>query len=780
MFDVFRRHQKKWMAALAIMAMIAFSFPASRCGDLGSAPEQEAVAVIFGRAITEMELQEAEQQRTMANSFVLRCRQAIGDPLALVMAEQLIESVGFGAPTRESLLQAMALEHLADQMNVVITDEMVEAWIKQITDGRLSTEQFRSVIASLGIDEMSLYDMLRRQLRIQRVPELTLGRQMAGTALVTPLEAWHFYRKLHERISFDLIPVPAAKFTDQVAEPDEATLRKLFNQYADRLPDPDSPQPGFKEPHKVQLQYAYAAIDEFLTVFKPEVTEEEVKQEYKRNKELYRIVPAEKSEPEAKEAEQRKPEGSRKERGSQPEPQMNPSNTKTLPAKHTPQQKKPAEDKQKGQPQRKKQASPESNKVQAKDNPEPVFKVAAQEQASATNQRAKARNASDSPQPAAASQSSSQKHAGKKPAEEAGKKNSESASEGPKPGQQTEQTPSETEEQQPRYRPLEEVRNEIRDRLARDKARSELIGRLRRLAARVNDFAIEKYLPAKEQYEAEKENSQRKELKFVPPEPPELAAPAKQLGLEFQTTDLVPVTELDQLPDLGQARQLLGEEPDGDPLPAAIESDELFDPREFGNPETDSYFVVWKCQDVPEHTPQFKQVRAKVLAAYKLIEARKLARKRAEELADQLRKSRGELSKLTAKFKELEDVVSVKDPVPLWSTAPQLYLSSFAPPKVIQTEIPGLESPGEKIYQTTFELNEGEIAVAANQAETVFYVIIVRKRKPASRELFAQSAAVTERQLQMRKYRQVMQKWLEQFRHDAGLDKLQAIKPAAN
>ena len=140
----------------------------------------------------------------------------------------------------------------------------------------------------------------------------------------------------------------------------------------------------------------------------------------------------------------------------------------------------------------------------------------------------------------------------------------------------------------------------------------------------------------------------------------------------------------------------------------------------------------------------------------------------------------GDLTKLEGKYSEVKEVVSVKDPVPLWSTAPQLNFASFSPPRLIPTEVPGLQTPGEQLYETIFKLNEGQVAVAPNQPENVYYVVVVRKREPASREQFAQTAALTQRQLQMLKFRQVMQAWLEQVRREAGLDKVKLAEQSAD
>ena len=74
-------------------------------------------------------------------------------------------------------------------------------------------------------------------------------------------------------------------------------------------------------------------------------------------------------------------------------------------------------------------------------------------------------------------------------------------------------------------------------------------------------------------------------------------------------------------------------------------AEEFFDPKKaMYEPEelTDqgrTRYLVRKIKDVPPHVPPLDEVRSDVKLAYKMIQARALAEKRASELAEQFKKA---------------------------------------------------------------------------------------------------------------------------------------------
>ena len=131
-------------------------------------------------------------------------------------------------------------------------------------------------------------------------------------------------------------------------------------------------------------------------------------------------------------------------------------------------------------------------------------------------------------------------------------------------------------------------------------------------------------------------------------------------------------------------------------------------------------YLFWKIEDEKEHTPKLddKDVRQQVVYAWKLIEARKLAKKAAEELADKARKA----------GKPLKDVVSdrpgsrvVLPPAFSWMTKGNVAYSRN--PQAELSRVAGVDMPGDEFMRAVFRLEPGQIGTAFNAPQTVVYVV---------------------------------------------------------
>ena len=102
---------------------------------------------------------------------------------------------------------------------------------------------------------------------------------------ITPAERWHYFLQVNQLATIEAVPVDAAKYADRATEPSDEQLEKLFEEHKDQYPRPDSPDPGFREPAKVALEYFKADYDKFTS---PEaISDEEVQEHYEKNKAMY-------------------------------------------------------------------------------------------------------------------------------------------------------------------------------------------------------------------------------------------------------------------------------------------------------------------------------------------------------------------------------------------------------------------------------------------------------------------------------------------------------------
>ncbi len=925
-----RKHQKKLLAILAVLAMIAFSFDVVI---QALTPERrrrfQPIARVYGEEVYPTDLERVRQERAIANRFLALAWSVTGQRLQLGMWG----SEFFGGLDRDELLEALALQHEADRLGISFTDEMVTDFIYQITGGQLTPKQFQGIVRQLGVSQYTVYAALKRQLRLRLVESLYYGRarQLADYSRVTPLDAWQLFRRINERVRFDAIPVPVREFVSLVESPSEQELRQFYEQHKDRIPVPDSPDPGFRRPPRVRLQYAAIDVDDLVDEMMAKVTEEQIRKYYEENKELYRIdtgeggataegdeegdkterpdadeaapggaqpekrpetdssgsaadrqgdkaekAPSDSSQTEGARAKKQrsKQEGATRNKGTVKQPGEGDKGRSEPPSKAAGQRAEresgqigepdgePAEKKGKkesgaapkgadgetdsqtgqvgpvpgavvldsggqrsdgsfltgrgasllalrtpqsvtdagGQERRREAGSAEQAASDAgatqpaggrsggaartdKQGPRADAKAGESKQSAGGQGRPTASVAADRPdvtgdetgrERAGAGQNKDEKGEQGEKAEQASKPASsegpvqKATGEGSQQADQAEQKEGEAavkkeqKEEEPKYRPLEEVADSIRRILAEQAAEREAQARLEKLARVVREYVVSEYLPARQKFDLA--GGEKEGRAFEPPPFPDLQPIAKELGIRLGDTGQISYLDLDRLGSLAEAREVVGGAPQGPPF------EELFIPRpgtgRFSGAELlevrflrdlqGTYYAVWIRDRWPEETPPFDEIRSEVEQAYRMVQARTLAKQRADELADELRRAGGDVQKLVAENAGLE--VMSAGPMTLWRRS----LALFGGGAIEPVEIPGIEYPGDELRQALLDMPINEPGVQPDAPIRTYYVLVVRERAPAKVDDFVPQMALYLQLAQQKRNRE----WTRRRRND--------------
>ena len=106
----------------------------------------------------------------------------------------------------------------------------------------------------------SLYTALGDEFRVRMAQEALAGSEFDSSpqvpSLATPREFWDFYRNNLTTIQVALLPVKVEEFTSKIqAKATEAELQELFKQYKNQEYRPESDTPGFKQPRRVQIEW---------------------------------------------------------------------------------------------------------------------------------------------------------------------------------------------------------------------------------------------------------------------------------------------------------------------------------------------------------------------------------------------------------------------------------------------------------------------------------------------------------------------------------------------
>jgi hypothetical protein len=282
-------------------------------------------------------------------------------------------------------------------------------------------------------------------------------------------------------------------------------------------------------------------------------------------------------------------------------------------------------------------------------------------------------------------------------------------------------------EQPVEYKSLEEVKETIRERIADKRIHD------KRIAA----FSSIKQLMSNYRRDRENYDSKIKQgMSAKKPEAPtpEFLADAKyDAGLDGHTTELVSPSEI-QSAELGRSYRgptsqnysttpflrIAFQEPSknsrGLPLYQVDESQD----------NDQNQYLWWKIDEKPAEVPKLEDIKDEVVQAWKMIQARKPAKAKAEADAELARKEKKSLKELFTDSQKGE--VSTAGPFSWYSRLPaQLYESL---PRITLTKVSGVEQGGDDFLKAVFALKERQTGVAANQPETVYYVVRIESEEP--------------------------------------------------
>jgi hypothetical protein len=751
------------MAVICVLAMFAFVFMDPIFGTRRGGGPRDPIAAetkLYGD-IHESDLARMRSARAFANQFVQHAR---GAAFGFAMDNNF-----FGPDTENAVVAAMILTRKAEQMGMRVTDDDITRFLRDVTDGRVSGDDFAKILQYMSggrkgqLTRRQLYDALRPELLAYE-----FGRAFAGNAPTTPAERWESYQKLNNRARIEVIPVAVADFVDKVADPDEKTLQDFFDRYKQFEPAPGSAVPGFKIPAKVALQYFEAEYDQF---YDPDaVTEQEIEAEYNKNKDTRYLkrpdfAPAPSGDIDAQ-----------SDKPVQPTDEASPGETGETP-KEGAASATPAT----SEPDKTGEAAPEKPGAESPQESPPKQSLDRRglngtelaladgvelAQANKKSQTAGQLSAQASePAPAAKSdETKSDAEAGKSDeptAEQTAADKADSSAPAAEPAT-SEKTKTDEAAANPaeKYDPLSKVESDIRKLLAGEKA----VERMKTVLTGMRDKML-KYGNDWSRWEARHEHDKT----LQPPTPLDFEALAAENHLATHTTTLLSARELADLKGIGEG--FVGETP---LVNYAFGNWQLYQTATAADDLRNEY-LVWKIEQQPARVPELAEVRDEGLRAWKMLEARKPALERAKALADTARNDKLTLGELAAR-----DELQVEKPDPFsWLTYGSMpAMNTRMPPQ--QSQVKGIEDAGPEFMQTVFSQPDMGIAVAFNNPQTIAYLIQVKEFEPGTevlrRSFLADDYRTYARVLQNQQQQAYMQ-WNQTILNEAGLKWLRQPDP---
>ncbi len=758
-FKIFRKHQKVMLALMGVLVMVGFVILPVLMQGMG-VQKRANPRVVETEAYGDLHESNLRSMRWRRQAAI-RVFQTVGQTLVMAeaspMSVQMVLSqmAPFEAAdltSDEALVETWLLARRAEQLGFVVDEQVVQRFLEtELAQNQIDDKGWTRILGAVGLSSRDLVAVLREELLAMRLKRaFNLGLQ--GT---TPAQRWDYFQRLNRKVAIESLPVSVARFVDQVAAPDEAALRTFFNEHKNELYDPTSPDPGFLQPRRVAAEYLKVDYETFFAAEAKAVAPEEVKQYYEEHKEDYKrqtlptledeVPPAEEPGADASEAttpDAMTPPAEPKQDGASPDAEKPSEDETSASAARSPFRfasfgEEIAKEKEEEEPSRPKEAE---EPPPAKTKPE----AAPKEPTPAKSEPAK------SPEPDAKPEPESPKESPEKPGAE--KPSAEPPAPKPKaPGEAPDASagPSEPKSAEgkaateaPEYLPLEDVEEEIRRQLARERAEAKIervLSDLRNKLSHYHDQLI--------RYEVDRQTKQGGET-LVPPEKPDLTKEAKEHELlvgpdqaaafgKVQQTGLISQREAEELA-IGGARV------DGE-TPFFVSVSELPEHRpEVAQGAEGNRYLFWKVDEVEEKVPEFDEagVRERVLRTWKEIEARDLAWEAARRLAEAARAINQTLAEFVADPSHKDLLAPLGSDVEVTQSEPFKWLDygdipawmAQRPPSL--GEVQGVEAAGNDFMRAVFDLEEGQTGTAANQPETAVYVVRVTETSPLRETLW--------------------------------------------
>jgi hypothetical protein len=755
-FSIFRKHQKLMLAFFGVILMVVFTI-GGVLSQSGPAPgsDDELAVTWDGGELTRNRLSIAHDMRKVVAQFLQRAQQiSIGRgaypdeykralqqyfqtgqfpplPVEPIMSEESVDREGY-----QGTVRSFVLAQEASNMGFVVTDEQITDYLLRLVDRKISGPDLRSMMegSSGRFTEKSFYEVLRREMLAER-----LFQEVSRTgAAMPPAQEFDYYVRLFRQVSVEALAIPMEQFVGQVSDPTDSELAAYFDKYKTALPPTefvgrvvlDSPDPGFKLPHRVSIEYLKGVADTFKDEVRGEVTDDEIlayyEEEKLRDQQLQQDdLPLPKLD-----------NFGDKEPGTEPgktpaTPEGDASDSKDAPDnKDAPETKEPAETKgapdttdppaadPAGPPKPDEKDCEDSDDSEDADSADPPVEKEekAEEKPPATADAPPAAatdDATDSSDPAPAdTKPDDTKPDDTKPAEtkpdetetSPAKPNADEV----KPGDAEKSDGTDSRKKEIKFKPLAEVRDYIRGRLTEQKAAARLQQKLAEIRARMDN-----YHTARIQADVGQE-----------PTPPNIKSFVEKDNFEYAKHDMLSFAQYDETTDIGKSYEEVPQTDGRPPRQIQFETtafqkgpQSLYRPYQTQD-DDGYYYVYWKTAEADEEVPKLDDKnRKQVVHAWKLgagVEdesgkSRGLALKRAEELADQLRS--GATFDQLAKVQPGSEVV--KTGMFSWLTFDRL------------NQVAGIEQAGADFMRAVFQLKPNEVTVAMNHPKTIVYVVRV-------------------------------------------------------
>ena len=692
------------LVAVAVLAMLAFFVlpPFLQMG-AGSSSNDPIVVEWKGGVVREDQLERAVALRTLVNRFLMQAAATAGrDPSRLPAFPE----------GEELVVREMLLAKEAEKIGLTVSNTAINEFLAAWTNNMVRQDQFDGIIAGLRYGRAPVLAAdLFESLRTALIARNTLLLFQTGFSGDPPAWRWDFYKRLEQSATVEVFPIEVENLATSVELPNESKLKAYFDTFKNDLPSAMSPNPGFKEPHRIQYASLMADQKKFEAAAGKTITDRDIEEFYEKNKETrFREAPSAPpvtKEPATVSSDERRKEtpamDSTKEKDSQ--------DVSDAPVKA-------AQETDENAPKESKDAK--ESKIKEKEAAQP-----ADSDSSSRSHKSLVRTVTFQVEKEESSDADSSKNVKQQPAEkptaESENETTGSVEEKPKPTEKEGEDSADSEKPEMTFQPLDKVADQIRQEISRQRATETIDAIFSALAADLNAYAEDRALWIARGKDGDKE-----------PSSPNVGKIAEKQDLVAVESDWTTVAEAAGGGGIGSSFEFVPDPSSRFGIRQQRWLETMFGdgtitlrPVTSRDAEGNRYFS-WKQGDKEERVPTFAEARSNVEKAWRIVEARPIALKEATALVD---KTGGKSFKEALSESEFEQVKEIGPFT--WLTQGDVGVNG-AP---VLSSPEGLVMPGNKMMQKIFSVAKGQSVTTFNEPQTICYVIRLLEYKPADEEL---------------------------------------------
>jgi len=232
MVNILRKYQQGILIAVTCVIIITFIWywNGSQGGraSLGGATKR---ASLYGQPITDVDIQKQVHRFQLASTLGL---------------DDLLEAFAGDAKSQQEALEnfvwnSYVFDHEADTLQVTATDKQVQDALLQVrglqTDGHFDSNKLQEIVAntlpSLGFTDSVIDDLVRQQVRVQKMRAL-----IAGAVTISPAELDNRFSVENEKMDVSVVRLNLSDLQKSI-NPSDAQVKAQYDQHKDIYRSPE-------------------------------------------------------------------------------------------------------------------------------------------------------------------------------------------------------------------------------------------------------------------------------------------------------------------------------------------------------------------------------------------------------------------------------------------------------------------------------------------------------------------------------------------------------------